>query len=737
MAHPADDAQQYNYNLQRLVNDFPQSGILQALLAHTSDEKNLRQASAYFNAKALYKLINAPASLIGVAEEKIIVQNGSNPISYNTYQQHDINTGNAENYFSDPESVETLTAADELPETEHEIMQPAADEPHTAEAMAADLPVTAGNEEYTVAADHTAPAHEAHEAVENVAEAHHEGPADSFEADQFATQTPAHDEQATEAAATETKDEATQEVPLAEPIINYAAGMGHRLPPDVADAHIPPPVPEEHFVGDHAEETHTSVPEEHFVGDQAEETHTSVSEEHFVGDQAEETHASVSEEHFIGDLVEDTHTPPPVPEEHFVAELVEDIHTLPVPEEQFAADQLEDVHTPPPVPEEHLVTDQADDVHTPSPVPEEHLVTDQAEDVHTPLPVSEEYHVTDQAEDVHTPPPGPEEHAVADPVAAEFKDFEEPNVEEHQHTEQAIEEPIQQYRPWDEPAPEEHHEPETIQQPAPEEYHGPDAAAEEPAVAMHHPGEIKEEAGSHDIDDEVYDEISGIEPDIIGSIAATDYFMFDRAFGEHKNPEPVKEASEITEPVNESAGEAEQQDVSKYHDEKMPYSFLWWLDKTRKEHSGIYQPYTATEEISAANTRGKLKAGADELQQQYYENIFHITSVEELDKSLPQPPYAAPPAFEHKKKEQVIIERFIQEEPQIRPQSSDKLDNENKAKKSSEDRDELVSETLAAIYSDQMLYHKAIASYKKLMLRFPEKSRYFAAKIEQLEKKTN
>jgi hypothetical protein len=36
-----------------------------------------------------------------------------------------------------------------------------------------------------------------------------------------------------------------------------------------------------------------------------------------------------------------------------------------------------------------------------------------------------------------------------------------------------------------------------------------------------------------------------------------------------------------------------------------------------------------------------------------------------------------------------------------------------------------------------MLYHKAIAAYKKLMLKFPEKSRYFADKIEQLEKKTN
>jgi len=93
--------------------------------------------------------------------------------------------------------------------------------------------------------------------------------------------------------------------------------------------------------------------------------------------------------------------------------------------------------------------------------------------------------------------------------------------------------------------------------------------------------------------------------------------------------------------------------------------------------------------------------------------------------------------YDTNRKEHQIIERFIKEEPQIKPQQSDKLDNENKAKKSSEDHDELITETLAAIYTEQMLYHKAIASYKKLMLKFPEKSRYFADKIEQLEKKTN
>jgi len=222
------------------------------------------------------------------------------------------------------------------------------------------------------------------------------------------------------------------------------------------------------------------------------------------------------------------------------------------------------------------------------------------------------------------------------------------------------------------------------------------------------------------------------------NIASKDFFMFDRAFGRQK---PAGQAGSMphqswggtnkTSQVNNTPGDdADHQDVSKYHDEKMPYTFMWWLDKTRKEHAGLYQPYVKSD-VPTFNS--KPKRAADELQQQYFENIFHITSVDELDKAAP------PPAAPHniKRKEQLIIERFIKEEPQIKPQSSDKLDNENKAKKSSEDRDELVTETLAAIYSEQMLYHKAIASYKKLMLKFPEKSRYFAGKIEQLEKKTN
>jgi len=157
---------------------------------------------------------------------------------------------------------------------------------------------------------------------------------------------------------------------------------------------------------------------------------------------------------------------------------------------------------------------------------------------------------------------------------------------------------------------------------------------------------------------------------------------------------------------------------------------MWWLDKTRKEHINVYQPYISNPKPAAAEP--EKRQVADELQQQYYENIVSISSIDEIDQA---PPKAA--GKHPERKEDKIIERFIQHEPQIKHPGSIKLDNENKAKKSSEDGDELVTETLARVYTDQMLYNKAILTYKKLMLKFPEKSLYFAGQIEQLENKIN
>ena len=234
---------------------------------------------------------------------------------------------------------------------------------------------------------------------------------------------------------------------------------------------------------------------------------------------------------------------------------------------------------------------------------------------------------------------------------------------------------------------------------------------------------------------------------ILGNIAATDYFVFDKAFGDSRKtntetppavPEPAEqppfvamphEAAPVSEPA---AAENTQQDVSKYHDEKMPYTFMWWLDKTRKEHGSLYQPYVKAPVNNPAPAPA-AKPVNDALQQQYFENIFHISSVDDLNSDAA----AQTVEFDMQSKEDRIIQRFIAEDPHIHPPVGEKLDTENKARKSSEDNNEMVTETLARIYTDQMLYPKAIATYKKLMLKFPEKSRYFASRIENLEKKTN
>lgn len=52
---------------------------------------------------------------------------------------------------------------------------------------------------------------------------------------------------------------------------------------------------------------------------------------------------------------------------------------------------------------------------------------------------------------------------------------------------------------------------------------------------------------------------------------------------------------------------------------------------------------------------------------------------------------------------------------------------------STQESDELITETLAKLYKQQKKYNKAIEAYRKLSLKYPEKNIYFAARIKEIE----
>jgi len=81
-----------------------------------------------------------------------------------------------------------------------------------------------------------------------------------------------------------------------------------------------------------------------------------------------------------------------------------------------------------------------------------------------------------------------------------------------------------------------------------------------------------------------------------------------------------------------------------------------------------------------------------------------------------------------KKKKESIIDKFIENNPKISPIKSGTASNLS-IDINKEDTSSLMTETLAKVYLEQKKYQKAIQAYEILILKYPEKSSFFADRI--------
>ncbi|MCH2196174.1 tetratricopeptide repeat protein [Kordia sp.] len=171
--------------------------------------------------------------------------------------------------------------------------------------------------------------------------------------------------------------------------------------------------------------------------------------------------------------------------------------------------------------------------------------------------------------------------------------------------------------------------------------------------------------------------------------------------------------------------------------------------KEKKATEAIKEPIKVTSETPEETLQLGKPLAFNKAEKHSFAEWLQLTNLQPIDRSnesLQEPKEEVTPE-EKTKEEQVktspiaeekqkrfdLIDRFIDTNPKIKPKPA--LEKTiNLANEVNVDQSMLMTETLAKVYLEQKKYRKAIKAYNILILKYPEKSGFFADQIRAIKK---
>jgi hypothetical protein len=155
------------------------------------------------------------------------------------------------------------------------------------------------------------------------------------------------------------------------------------------------------------------------------------------------------------------------------------------------------------------------------------------------------------------------------------------------------------------------------------------------------------------------------------------------------------------------------------YNRKLKKAALYSFD--RKQLFRLISEDVQNKEIVKENPpKEELKIGQplefDETEEHSFSEWLALTKIQKINRK------------ESEEKTDLIID-FIEKNPSIKVEKNKFFSPTETAKSSIIKNDELVTETLARVYLEQEHFEKAIEAYKKLSLKYPKKSSFFADQI--------